>query len=285
MKLITRVFGGAYLQSTQLPGLPFILKPFTTLNERFAVQADQVPTADQMPALRYWTIGNGGHDFIPAANGIGKPTPLQHRATDAGLYSPIPFVLREPVNDLTPAQRLKYRLRVPMQIGGVNYIAYYAKVIDYTGVAPQMELQTRNEDGTVTVIPFVPNSSNLNPTPPDVSPTGVNVVTGEYVNVATRTPINLTADDVAELVNVANILYGDPDLAIISEVALCSGVDKSVTGGGNGQPTITYTEAIACQINTIFNAFYALQYADEGINILMDIGSTEPLLHLVNQTA
>lgn len=285
MKLITRTFGGSYLQSTQLPQLAFKLNPFTTLNEKFAVQADQIPAVGQMPGLGMFCIGNGGHSFAVGANGIAKPSPIQHQADHAALYNHLPFVLREPSNDLTLAQMAKYRLRVPVTVNGTAMIAYYAKKLDFTGIFPQMEFVTKNEDGSSNVTPFVPSSANLNPTPPDLSPSGVNVATGSYVVVSVKVPLTMTAEDVAEFLNVANLMYGDPELAIISEIALCSGIDKTVQGGGNGQPTFQYKESIATQVNSIFNSFYAMAYADDGIDVLLDIGATEPLLKLTNQSA
>lgn len=285
MKVITRLVNGAYLQATQYPGLQFKLVPNTTLNERFGILADQVPPGTDIPSLRYFTIGNGGHKFDVGANGIGKPSPIQHKPTDCALFNHIPFALREPANDFTVAQMSRYRLRVPVVINGVNYIAYYARVIDYTGIAPQMEYVTTQADGSQVVTPYVPTSKNLNPSPSDLSPTGVNVVTGDYVQVSVKAPLSFTEDDAAELVNVANIMYGDPDLAIVSEIALCSGIDKLVQGGGNGQPTFNYTESIAMQCCSIFNAFYSMQYADEGIDVMLDIGSVEPMLGVTNVSA
>jgi hypothetical protein len=289
VKLITRTAYGGFLQTTQLTGRPFTLVPNTTLNEKWGVQAGIIPPAPSVPFLDYFVIGNGGHKWspvtTPSGQVIGKPEPVQHMATDAALYSQIPFVLREPANDLTPAQMAAYRLRIPQVFNGTNYIAYYAKVFDYTGVAPAMNLTTVNSDGSTTVTPFVPDSSNLNPTPPDLSSTGVNVVTGQYVTSSAKLPLNLTANDQQELLNVANIMYGDPELAIISEIGLCSGWDKTVAAGGSGQPTFNYTEAIAMQIVSFFNSFYAMEYADNGIQVLLDVGATEPLLKIAGVNA
>lgn len=280
MKVVTRTGYGAFVQVDGLTGIPFELVASTTLNERWGVQSGVAPTPGTLPTMRYFVIGNGGHKLTVGANNIAKPEPVQHEATDAGLYNQIPFVLRELASDLTAQQMAGYRLRVPAVFNGVNYIAYYGKVLDYTGVETQMQLVTINSDGTQTVVPFVPDSSNLNPTPPALSSTGVNVVTGQYLTVSAKVPLNLTTDDATELENVANIIYGDPELAIISEIGLVTGVDKAVTGGGSGQPTIQYTEVIAAQIATIFNSFYAMEYANDGIQVLLDVGSTEPLLRL-----
>lgn len=284
MKIITRAAIGSLLQTNLLTGRPFQKIDNTTLNEKFGIQKDNVPPAGTMPFLNYFTIGNGGHKFSVGSNGIGIPDPVQHRTRDMALYNHIPFVLREPANDLSPAQMANYRLRTLVTYNGITYVAYYAKVFDYTGVSAQMFLLTINDDGSSTMVPFVPDSSDLNPTPPDLSNTGVNVTTGQYVVVSEKLPLKLTPDDVKELLNVANIIYGDPAYAVISEIGICSGVDLRVTGGGTGQPTFTYLESIATQIVSYFNTFYSMQYADDGIDILLEIGATEPMLKLFNKT-
>lgn len=282
MKVITRTGFGSYVQTDGLTGIPFALVPSTTMNEKFGVQSGVAPSAGVLPTMRYFMVGNGGHRLTVGANNIAKPEPIQHSATDAALYEHLPFVLREVGSDLTPSQIAGYRIRVPVTINGVNYIAYYAKVLDYTNVATQMQLVTINSDGTQTVVPFVPDSSNLNPTPPPLSNTGVNVTTGQYLTVSAKVPLTLSANDVTELLNVANIIYGDPELAIVSEIALCTGVDKLVSSGGSGSPTINYTEAIALQVATFFNSFYAMEYANDGVSVLLDVGATEPLLKLAS---
>lgn len=280
MKMVTRTIYGGALQATQFTGTAFKQVANTTLNEKFGIQANSLVPAGTIPTMGIVVIGNGGHKLSVGANNIAKPDPVQHKSTDAGLYNHIPFVLRELDNDLTQAQMAGYRLRQGLQINGVNYIAYYGKKLDYTGIQAQMEYMTVAPDGTITITPFVPTSANLNPTPPDLSPSGVNVTTGDYTIASIKVPFNLSSTDAAELVNVANLMYGDPDLAIISEIGLCSGVDKLVAGGGSGQPTFNYTESIGTQICSIFNSFYPMNYADNGINVMLDVGSTEPLLKL-----
>lgn len=285
MKTVVRSIFGSALQAMQFTGTPFVQTASSTLNEKFAIQASAQIAAGVIPNMGYVVIGDGGHAISVGASGKAKTTPVQHRATDAGLYNHLPFVLRELANDLTQAQMANYRLRLIKTYNGVNYAAYYGKKLDYTGLSVQMQIQTVNSDGTVTTVPFVPDDSNLSPTPPVLSSTGVNVTDGVYAVASIKIPFNLTADDAAELVNVANIIYGDPDLAIISEIGLVSGVDKTVTGGGSGQPSFNYTEVIGAQIASIFNTFYPMNYADDGVSLLLDVGSTEPLLKLAQAGA
>lgn len=280
MDNIVRTVYGSYLQSCQLLGLPFALATNSTLNEKFEVQAGVLPNSGVLPTCGYFAIGNGGHK-LSVTNGLYIPEPIQHLTTDAALYNHLPFVLREPANDLTTAQQALYGLRVSEVHNGINYIAYYLKRINFTGVAVSMQYKTVNADGTVTTSPFQPDTGNLNPQPPSLSPTGVNVVTGDYVMASAPVPITLTADDVTEILNVANIIYGDPNAAIVSEIALVSGVDKTIAVGGSGQPTFNFKEVIAAQVDTFINTFYALNFSQDGVQNVVDCGAVEPLYKLV----
>lgn len=280
MDNLVRTVYGSYLQACQLLGLPFALAANSTLNEKFGVQAGVAPANGTLPECRYFAIGNGGHK-LSVTNGLYIPEPIQHETTDAALYNHLPFALRETTNDLTTAEQANYALRVMEVHNGLNYIAYYLKRIDFTNVAVSMQYKTVQSDGTVVTTPFQPDTSNLNPTPPALSPTGVNVVAGDYVMASAPVPITLSATDVTELLNVANIIYGDPNAAIVSEIALVSGLDKVIAVGGSGSPTFNFNEVIAAQIDTFMNTFYALNFSQNGVENIVDCGAVEPLYKLV----
>lgn len=276
METLVRTVYGAILQTTQLVGKPFVLKEYTTLNEKFGIQAGILPTSTEIPRCQYMAIGLGGHRAATGADGIMIPEPIQHRPTDAGLYKHLPFVLRELTNDLSPTDRAKYALRRIEEHNGNNYAAYYLRRLDLTNVTPEMLYKTVN-DGVVTTTPFVPTSANLNPTPPDLSSTGVNVTTGDYVTATAKLSLIFTTKEINELLNAANVMFGDERLAIISEIALVSGVDKTIQVSGSGQATFNFNEVIAAQIVSILNTMYMAKYADSGIDLTIDIGSSEPM--------
>lgn len=280
MQNIVRTIYGSALQSALLMGLPHQFKVSTTLNEKFDIQSGVYPASDVYPAMRYWGIGIGGHKLTVGANGLSFPEPVQHRGTDAALYTHRPFVLRELNNDLSPAERTKYGLRRKETHNGTDYIAYYLRRIDMTNVNVAMEMITINE-GVTTTTPFVPNSSNLTPVPPVLSSNGVNVVNGEYTAATAKISLLLSDLDVAEYINVANILNNDDNYAIISEVVLCSGVDKVVPSPSIGNSTINFNEVIGVQAVTFVNVFYPVKYTNTGVNILLDVGASEPNLTLV----
>jgi hypothetical protein len=278
MESIVRTVYGAELQTTQLLNLPLILKQYSTLNEKFSIHNDVAIADTDQPSVKYVTIGNGGHRMVMGASNISRPEPVQHTARDAALYNHLPFVLRLPNDDLTALERTKYRLRRLETHDGTVYVAYYLKVLDLSATVPQLELRTV-ADGVTTSTDFSPTIADLNPTPPALNPGGVLITTGDYIAATAKVPFILSTSDIDELLNVCNIIYSDDNYAMISEIGLCSGVDRAVVGDFNGVST-GYTDAIGVQIVSFINAFFAVKFSNNGVNILFDIGNSEPLLNI-----
>lgn len=266
-----------------LLNLKYQMAENTTLNEKFGVQAGIAPGAGIIPPLGYFAIGNGGHKLSVGANGLTKTDPVQHIATDAALFNHLPFVLRELSNDIDAVERTKYAIRRKEVYNNVTYVAYYLKRLDLSNVTASTEL-INVKDGVQTVTAFTPNSSNLNPTPQTLSSTGVNIATGDYVSATAKLTIKFTKAEVAELLNVANIIYGDPGYSIISEILLCTGVDKVVQTFGDGTNTINFNEAIAVQAASFINTFFALEYTNDGCEAALDVGICEALLKTSSTT-
>lgn len=277
MRTITRTIYGSALQTAMLLKLPYTVVPNTTLNEKFGILANQVPEPGKLPSLAYFCIGNGGHRSVTGADGIPYTMPIKHRASDAALFNHLPFVLREVNDDLPPEQRQKYALRREEQHGGRRYYAYYLKRLDLSGVVNEMK-HTTVIDGVSQTLPFIPTSANLNPTPPEINPTGINPTEGDYLTTTAVVEIRFTANDVAELVRVAEILYGNELMAVISEIGLCSGLDKVITAQGPGNTTFNFNEAIAVQITNHITSYYSMAYTNNGFDFQIEMGATEPLL-------
>lgn len=276
MELNTRTVYSSYLQTCLLTKLPFEVKPYTTLNERFGILSGVLPVMGELPHLGFMTIGTGGYRLTTAANNKPKIEPIQHLATDAAAFDPIPFVLRLPTQDLTPLERSRYALRKEMIFNGTTYIAYYARRIDFTGVLASMEYRTIVNENMSTVTPFVPDNNNLYPTPQPLSNTGVNIITGESVAASAKITIPMSPWEIDELINVARVMYDDEDLAVISEIQLVSGVDKSTSVSGPSG-SFVFNEVIAAQVISHVAAAYFLRYARSGIDLYLDIGASEPL--------
>lgn len=274
---VTRTVYGTYLQTVKNLGLPFTLFENTTLNERLNVQAGIEPPATELPSMRYMAIGNLGHMTVKADDGSDESVPVPHRATDAGLYGQIPFVLREVDNDLPAHVRARYALRVMETHDGVNYVAYYLRRIDMDDVVAQLQ-HVEVVDGIITTTPFVPTTDNLNPTRPDISNTGIVLGSTSSTSASAVMTITLGPDDVEEILHAHKVRTGSSRSPVLSEIALCSGVDKEVSGSSGGAGTFTYTETIACQINVHISTYHAIGYATDGATFTLDVGGVEPLL-------
>lgn len=277
MKIITRTVWGSSLQSSLLLGKPHQILTNTTLNEKFQVQSGTPLPAGKSPILQYLCIGDGGHRNRTSADGRPFTSPINHRATDAACFSHIPFILREVTNDLTLTERSKYGLRVKETHGGRNYFAYYLKRMNLANVVTEL-LHTTVQDGIPAPVPFVPTSANLNPQPPEMPNTGVITTSGNYISVSSLIPLLFSESDVAELIEVAKILYDNEYMAVISEIGLCSGVDLQTTGPGPGNEVISYTEAVGVQVATFITAYYSMGFTNKGFDFEVEVGATEPLL-------
>lgn len=279
MELITRSVYGAYLQTCQYLRLPFVMAANSTLNEKFNIQPGIAPDSNVYPAARYFAIGIGGHSYSVGAGGLTKPTSYQHQADDGGMFRQIPFVLRALANDIDSVERAKYGLRRIETHGGQQYAAYYLRRIDFSGISVGMEkVSVVNNVSNVTA--FTPNNSNLNPTPTIIASDEVTTVSGNYVAATAKLTIGLTQDEIDEVLAAVTILHGDPAFAVISEIALVTGVDKTVSSPALGNTTITFNEVIAAQISATVNANWPLQYANQGVSMILDCGATEPLFAL-----
>lgn len=278
MQRIIRTVIGAALQTHQLLGKPLVIKPNSTLNQKHDIQANLSINETDIVAMKYVAIGNGGHDIAVGANGIPRIKNVQHTPRHTALYNQLPFVLRLPNNDLDAGQRSRYRLRKMVTIEGTVYVAYYLRTLDLSGSVPNLELRVV-ADGVTTSAPYQPTLSDLSPTPPAINPGDVLVTTGDYVAATAKVPFEMSADDVTEFLNVCNVIYGSPDYAMISEIAMCSGVDRNVQGDFNGT-TSGYTEAIAVQVCSFICSVIPAESINQGISLMIDCGSVESLLDI-----
>ena len=279
-----RTIYGANLQACLLLNKPLIVLPHTTINEALGINNTFTLNTNQIPSLGYVIIGNGGFTTTINTAGIPNIKPIQHTARDSELFNQIPFVLRTVNNDLTSGQQQSYRLRKNVTISNVAYIAYYAKVLDLSGTSVSLNEVTINSTTNVTTtVPFVPSINDLNPTAQTLSSSGQNVTTGQYLTATGIVPFNLSSSDIIELLNVAQILYGDQGYANIAEIGLCSGVDTTITGTFNGVSS-NYTEVGVMQIATFVTEFVNCPSSNNGANFAFDIGAVEPLLALTSVT-
>lgn len=276
METIVRTIYGSHIQTCKYLNLPFYLLPNSTLNQKFNNFAEEQISAYQYPTLAYMGIGNKGVEYEVGANNFILTKPIPHIPRHASLYNFIPFLVREIDNDIPADERKKYRMRVIRDIGNSTYIFYYLRKLDFTTV--QAEVELRNvQDGNVTAQAFVPDQYDLNPVPPQISNVNLNNPNGDYLASSAKVSVKLSQRDVEEIMQACNILYGDSRYAVISEIALCTGVDREVSGR-IGNTTVPYIEAVGVQVAAFLYQYYALNNNVEGVTIKYDIGAVEPLL-------
>lgn len=276
---VTRTVYGASVQTSLLMGLPFSFPEYSTLNQLLGIQQDTLPNVSDKPNLGYYVWGNRGHSMIVGTDGIPLNEVVQHRATDAGLFGQLPFVLREVNQDLSASERAKYVLRRQEERGGIPYYAYYGRRLDKSNMQVGSYI-TQVQDGTSKVSNFVPTQSNLTPQPQQMSNSSTNLINADYVSSRARMALIMSEIEVAEMLNVAKVIYNDERYAIVSEIGLCTGVDKMINATGFGGGTFQFAEAIGVQIAAHVAVYNPLLQTNTGVQIEMDVGVNEPLYAL-----
>lgn len=275
METVQRTIYAAHLQTCKLLEKPFTVLDNSTLNQKFNVCADEQPSLNEYPRLLGLTIGNKGATYDIGQGDYILTTPIQHLARHASLYNHIPFVVRHVSNDLTPAERLMYRLRVPLSIGGENYFAYYMRVLDLNTVVPSVELRNVS-DAVITNAPFTPELADLSPAHPTLTNTAINNADGDYLVSTAKMVVTLNQLDITNIREACQLIYGDPRFAVINEIAICTGVDK-VVGGQLGGTTINYTESVLTQVAAFLSQYHALTESTSEVKIGLNAGSVLPL--------
>lgn len=271
---VVRTSNAGVLQTCQYVGKPLKQEDYTTLNQKLNIHVDQELATSDNPSVKYVVIGNGGHTFSIGGNGKVKFDKLPHKPQHSALYNQLPFVLRTLDNDLMPSERARYRLRRLETHGGVQYIAYYARVLDLSTTEVARELRTV-VDGVTTSRPYVPSIEDLSPVPPVVAD-GAVTTTGDYIAVSAKVPFVMSKAEVDEFVSACRIITGEDGYAVISEMATVSGVDRSVSAVINGNNQ-TYLESICSQITSFIQTAFIMEFQTKGITLDLDVGNVEPL--------
>lgn len=272
----TRTVLGEYIQTVNWPRLPFEMEPNTTLNEKFEILPKVAPEAGERPAMRYFAIGNLGHRSVQNTDRSEESEPIPHSPTDAACYNHIPFVLRENTgdNDLTTEQRARYCLRKIETHNNKEYIAYYGRRIDMSSGRAKFQKLTKDED-QVYPEDYSFTTDNLNPPLPSVGYEGVRAASRIQYAATAVMKITLDSNDIAEIIHAHQIRTGSTRSPVISEIALCTGVDKTVPLPSS---STGYNEVIACQVNLFMSVHHAIGYSSGGMDIVVDFGAAEAQL-------
>ncbi len=273
---VVRTAIASVTQTSQYIGKKLRKLPNSTLNQKLNIHPDIDIAESDIPVVKYVAIGNGGHNFIVGGNGRVKWRAVHHTVRHTALYNQLPFVLRRPNEDLTPEQRMRYRLRRLETHHGVTYVAYYLRVLDLSMTEVDLELR-HVEDGVTVSTPYAPSLEDLNPVPPTLLTGQAVTTTGDYVASTAKIPFVMSAEDVQEFVNAVKIIEGDDGYAVISEMATVSGVDRAVLGDFNGAQS-SYTDAIYTQVTSFISTAWVMEYQTDGVTLTIDVGNVEPLL-------
>lgn len=277
METTVRSIVGGALQTHLLLNKQYLPLNNTTLNQKFSCQENAKLLDGEYPSIKYVTIGCGGHTLATDETGFCYVKSNVHKPTDFALFKHLPFVCRKLDNDLTSTERLKYRLRVLEKgLDGNTYVCYYARVLDMSETNPTINIVT-SQNGTVSLKAFEPTRDNLSPTPTVLSNTSVNTTTGDYLACNAICSLELSNPDITEVLNAAEIMFGNTNYAIISEIGICTGVDRQVLGNfaGNQQQ---YTDAVCCQLFSTSSCFHDLNSTRSKLSITINCGSVESLL-------
>lgn len=210
----------------------------TTLNHKYNNFADVLPA--QSPKIAYFGIGVKGFKNLDDDT---LAAPYKPSASNLDLYQPIPFRIVPVTDDLLPAERINYRMRILKSIGGVDYWCYYLKrltILDNQVKIIETDITTGAETEVANL-----DSNNLYPTPTDTSAEGT-VTANTKVSVALTANMQITGEEVIEAVNV--LFAGNLLKAVVSEIGIYTGMDQSVTANDGQGGSIAIDEAIYTQL-------------------------------------
>lgn len=214
------IYGLEYSGNSKI-GLPHVARVNTTLNEKFGVQSGVPIPAGTDPYIKYMAIGTGGSNPTP---GLGTYSYSNHSVTDAALFNHVPFIMRPVATDLTGAERARYRMRVVTAINGVDYAAYYLRVIAPTDITTDVFTIANAGTAGGSITPFTTDTAAyLNPTPLPVGRTPVG--NGSYISKMIKIPFTLTPAELAEVTAAMALLYTTPPVTI-TEIGICGGCDQ-----------------------------------------------------------
>jgi hypothetical protein len=235
-------------------GIDYTVRANSTLNQKFDILPNAVIPSGKYPISQFVAVGNGAHS---ASLGPG-PTLFDHVARYKSLYNLLPIVLRELDNDLTPLQRENYALRSIETYGGVDYVAYRLKRISPLSLSPVQEIREIDPDTNelVTSEVYTPTGPDLSP--PTPSAVGSPTTTNQYIGTFLDVEIVFDAFDITEFANACTIIYGNADNAVISEIGIVSGINRTITiTEYDGVTQNDFVEATAACV-TEYMTYYSL---------------------------
>ena len=259
-----RTLFGVDLQLTQLLGKDYNPHPGTTLNQLLGVLPTETIPKGKYPLLRYFCVGIGGTGIT--ADAVNYPYNY-HSPLDAGLFQMVPFVLREPSNDISYSERRNYRLRASIRINGVSYVGYYLKRVDmdrdiiisdnFDQISRRDNVETFNEYS-------LDGKDLLHPTP--ITKLGKVLSTNSsYVIKSAKFVCRLTSYEMDELRKAINVIKPDSNITEIGLVTAHEPNDEEVVCA-----QIAFHIAMSLDLNLYMNT-------SKDFFRSFDLGGQEPL--------
>lgn len=255
--------------------IPFNVMSFSTLNEKYQL-GNITPPSTGYPTLKYLAIGRGGHRNVIGGNSSGLVDILEHSVTDAALFEQIPFVLVPITDDISNLERAKYRIRKLETHNGIQYFAYYLKVIPENSITPEIRVIELSNGVKISDVPYIASASSLAPTPVDLSNTVVNTVEGRHIVVQSKINIQLDAADIIAINDAITTIYGDVRYATISELGIVSAYDININSTLGGV-SVSYDEVRSAQIMCFIGTQIPLQHYPELVDVTYGLSNTSPL--------
>lgn len=271
----TRSIYESYITTLQRLGLPFKPMANSTLNENplINVLPNQAPKSH--PSVGYIAAGIGSASPQIGANGLAISQTYIHNPDDAALFYQIPFVAVPVNSDISAAQQTRYALRVVKEIKGQMYALYYLLRLDKTGAQTGLTY-TSVANGVATPGAWTPSQKQMNPEKVLFKP-GVNLTTGDTLSANAYINLELSQQDISNLINAITIVVGDASYARLSELTICAGEDfqtSYTTASGNSQP---FNEAIAVTPALHIVGDWPLLSLTDGLKLPLDLGASEPM--------
>lgn len=246
-------------------GMPFTIRPHTTLNEKFNI-GNINPPSSGYPTLKYITIGRKGHGNIVGEGDDTLTDTKYHGANNNALFEHIPFIMVPTTNDLSPQERAKYRICVVETYEDVDYYCYYGMVFDVGTPTIETRIIEFRDGVIVADDPYIESVADLSPVPVDISSVNVNVADGRHLITQGVVRITLGAKEINDIVSACITKYGKIQYATISEIGIVGGFDATITSNAGGQ-TRTFTELRTGQIMTFISTEQKLQNLPNAITI------------------
>lgn len=252
----------AALQAAYSGNYSHIILPNTTLNEKYGVGKSNVLTT---PVLKYFGVGlKSGIQTLK--DGVYDFTYDQHEGKDGNVFIPIPIRLVPLETDLEEPIKRKYRMRKEMIINGIQYVAYYLKVLTDVNHGSYLEVtMDEKNDGVITRWSSV-DSTILNPIP---KRNNVTITQENFKALAYTKPytMSLDSEDIVSMINASKLLYDD-DTPEIGEYMVCSGVESTSIIGN--------VEADGVQASVFINQNVKLEDAlSMGYDYIFELGGLE----------